>query len=67
MEAFLVDLREAVPGKAQGLSDAALVEDVVRRMARWHGLPFFHEPWMMPDNVEAVARELESPHHLNDQ
>lgn len=60
MAAFLVDLREAVRvGRSEGLSDEPLVEDVKRRMSRWHDLPFFHEPWMMPDNVPAVVRELE--------
>lgn len=58
--AFLLDLREAVrAARSEGLTGVALVEAVKRRMDRWHDLPFFHEPWMMPDNVEAVVRELE--------
>lgn len=57
---FLLDLREAVrAARSEGLTGVALVEEVKRRMDRWHDLPFFHEPWMMPDNVETVVRELE--------
>lgn len=62
MADFLADMREAVrAGKSAGLSDQDLVADVVRRMGRWQDLPFFNEPWMMPENVPIVARELEGP------
>jgi len=61
MGAFLVDMREAVrAGRAQGLSDEALVAGVCQRMARWQDLPFFNESWMMPDNIPVVVRELEA-------
>jgi len=59
--AFVAAMREAVrDGLAAGLSGDRLVDDVRRRrMARWRDLPFFNEPWMIPDNVEAVAKELQ--------
>lgn len=57
--AFLTEMRTAVAaGLGAGLSGDGLVQEVRRRMARWHGLPFFNEPWMMTDNVEAVVQEL---------
>ncbi len=61
MEEFLVDMQETVrAAKSVGVQDAAIVADVVRRMTpRWQHLPFFLEPWLMPDNVPIVVRELE--------